>query len=341
MHLGGSGPRLVELLHRRLHRLPFRRPRPRRQVRRQLDPFDDPPAPHLEHLDDRAGRPDLDAEGVAVAQAHRRHLLLAVPQRLYRRDRVAGLGRLLVPQTVGGLQHPPFQIGDQLLVPALQEELRMLHRLRVLLGGAQGIDARRDAPLDVVLETGPPPAAVDDLVARTDAEQLVRQRHRLARQGRGQERSRVGVSVAGHPARHEHPRKRLAGRELQVRIVLVVAEQNVEPWRPLLDEMGFEGQRLDQRVGDDDLQTGHLVEQRVGLGARAVGPQVAAHAGPQRTRPAHVERLAGGVEVQIDPRLLGQRRDPLLEITNGHGLNCGVRAVGEAPHRGAGAPTAS
>ena len=62
--------------------------------------------------------------------------------------------------------------------------------------------------------------------------------------------------------------------------------------RALLDEVVLERQRLDDRVGDDDLEPGDLVEQRVGLGIDAVGAQIVADAVAQRTRLADVDRLA-------------------------------------------------
>ena len=43
----------------------------------------------------------------------------------------------------------------------------------------------------------------------------------------GQERAGVEVVVALDAARDQHARKRLAGRQLQVGVVLVVAEQDV------------------------------------------------------------------------------------------------------------------
>ena len=75
----------------------------------------------------------------------------------------------------------------------------------------------------------------------------------------------VEAAVALDAARHEHARKRFVRRQLQVRIVLVVAQQDVVLGRALLDEVVLERQRLDDRVGDDDLEPGDLVEQRVGL----------------------------------------------------------------------------
>ena len=74
----------------------------------------------------------------------------------------------------------------------------------------------------------------------------------------------------------------------------------------LLDQVVFERQRLDHRVGDDELEPGNLVEQGIGLGIGAVGAQIVPDPVAQRPRLAHVDGFARRVEVQIDPRLLGQ-----------------------------------
>ena len=195
---------------------------------------------------------------------------------------------------------------------------------RVLVRRADRVDARRDAALDVVFEARPPALAGDHLVARPDAEQPVRQRHRLAREVRRQERTGVEAAVALDAPRDEHARERLVGRELQVGIVLVVAQQDVVFRRALLDEVVLERQRLDDRVGDDDLEAGDLVEQRVGLRVRAVRAEIVAHAVAQRARLADVDGVAARVEVQIDSRLLRQPGDLLLEFVDGHTVLCRV-----------------
>ena len=63
-----------------------------------------------------------------------------------------------------------------------------------------------------------------------------------------------------------------------------------------------------------------LVEQRIVARAEAVRAQIAADAVAQRARLADVNRLAGGVDPQIHAGLLGQARDLILEVMNGHGL---------------------
>ena len=108
----------------------------------QLDPFDDLAPPHLEDLDDRAGRPQLEAERVAIAELRARHLLLARPQRLDGPDRVAQLRRLLEPLLRRGLGHPLPQRRHQLVVASFEKQLGVLHRDAVLLLRAQRADAR-------------------------------------------------------------------------------------------------------------------------------------------------------------------------------------------------------
>ena len=118
--------------------------------------------------------------------------------------------------------------------------------------------------------------------------------------------------------RHQHARKRFGRRQLQIRVVLVVAQQDVVARVALLDQVVLERQRLDDRVGDDDVEPRGFVEQRVVTRTGAVGAEIAADAVAQRSRLADVQRLAGGVGVQIDAGLMRQPRHLLLEIVNRH-----------------------
>ena len=159
---------------------------------------------------------------------------------------------------------------------------------------------------------------------QADPEQAVREGHRPPREAGGQERPGVDVAVPLDSARDQDAGKRLRSGQLEERVVLVIAEQDVVLRLPLLDQVVLEGQGLDDRVGHDDVERIRLVEQGVGLRARAVGPQVAAHAIPEGAGLAHVDRLASRVRKEIDSRLLGQPGDPVLEIPDGHGLGLRV-----------------
>ena len=184
VNLGRRAAQLVELLQRRLEHVAF--------ARRRRSPSSVPSSTRSTTRPLRTWKtwttapagPELEAEHVAMAELGRRHLLLAVVQRLHRAQRVAQLRRLLEPLAVGRVEHPRrCSVFDQLVVPPFEEQLRRA-RPRAPYSSAEQIvvDARRDAALDVVLEAGPAALAGDHLVARPDAEQPVRQRHRLARE---------------------------------------------------------------------------------------------------------------------------------------------------------------
>ena len=311
---------LVELLQRRLQHVSFARSRDC-ILGAQLHALDDAAVADLEDLDDEARWAELEAEYVAVPELDCRHFLLPIVKRLDGPQRVAHLRRLFEPLPLGGREHPRPQRLHELVVPPFEEQLRQVDRAPVLVLRTQRVHARGDAALDVVLEARPPALAGDDFVARPDPEQPVRERHGLAREGRGQERSRIEAAVALHAARDEHAGKRLVGRQLEVRIVLVVAQQDVVLRRALLDEVILERERFDDRVGDDHFQPRDFAQQRVGLRV-AAGAKIIPDAVAQRARFADVNGVATRVEVQVHSRLLGQPGNLFLEFVDGHTLLC-------------------
>src|SRR5205085_583873 len=78
------------------------------------------------------------------------------------------------------------------------------------------------------------------------------------------------------------------------------------------------------RVGDDELEADHLVQQGVGFRVDPGRTEVVADAIAKRARLADVDRVATRVEVQIDPGLLRQPGNLLLEIVDGHTVLCRV-----------------
>ncbi len=99
----------------------------------EFDPLDDLAAAHLEDLHHGAGRPQFQAECVAVAQGGAGHLLLPPLQGLDRPDGVAHLGGLLVALVEGGLAHPLAERLEQLVVAPLEKQPRVLHGDAVLV----------------------------------------------------------------------------------------------------------------------------------------------------------------------------------------------------------------
>ena len=120
---------------------------------------------HLEHHHDGAGGAGFQAERIAVAEARRGHLLLAITQRLDRADRVTQLRGLLKAFLAGGVEHVDAQALGQLILLTVHQQARLLHGAVVLLDRTHRVDARRNAPLDVVLQTRAIALAVDHFVA--------------------------------------------------------------------------------------------------------------------------------------------------------------------------------
>ena len=285
----------------------------------EFDALDHPAAADDEHLHHRAAGADLDAEHVAIAELRRRHLLLLpLAHRLHGAHRVAQLRRFLEALVRRRLEHARLQLIGELVVAAFEEQAGVGHRHGVALFAADRRHARRQAALDVELEARPVPRAGDHFVARADAEHLVRQRHGAARELGRQKRPGVDVAVALDRARHQHARKRLGGGQLQVGIVLIVAQQDVVARRALLDQVVLERQRLDHRVGDDHFEAHRFIQQRVVARAHPVGAEVRARPIAQGPGLADVERLAFCVVVEVDARLLRQPGDLLFQILDGH-----------------------
>jgi hypothetical protein len=192
----------------------------------------------------------------------------------------------------------------------------------VVLAVADFVDAGGDTAFDVVLETRPATLPGDRLVARANPEQPMRERHRFPCERRRQERACVEMIVALDAARHEHARELFAGRQLQVGIILVVAKQDVVFRDSLLDQVVFERERFDDRVGDDDLEVLRFVEERVDSRTHAVRAEVAAYAVSQHPCFADVQSFARPVVIQVNAGLLRQAGDLGLEITDRHALQC-------------------
>jgi hypothetical protein len=204
----------------------------------------------------------------------------------------------------GGLAHFILEPPTELVLAALDQQARLLDRMPVRSMRADRSHARRQAPFDVVLEARAIALAVDDLVARSDAKQPMRQRHRPARHRRRHERPGVDVAVA-RDLRATSSRARSFVSELRIRIGLVVAQQDVEARIALLDQAVLERERLDHRIGDDDSRPWRR-EQRVDARAHARGARYE-RTRSRKTRAFPTYSVSAPREEQIDARLLGNR----------------------------------
>ena len=143
--------------------------------------------------------------------------------------------------------------------------------------------------------------------AGRNAEILVNEMDDAVRQAVREKRAEVERAVFAQAAGDVDARIFLKGREANVGIGLVVAQQHVEFRLVLLDEIVFERQGLALVVHDDVVEVGDFAHQRAGLG---IGParfqEVGAHAGAQRAGLADVEDRAQRVLEQVHAGLGGQ-----------------------------------
>ncbi len=189
----------------------------------------------------------------------------------------------------------------QLLVAPLEEELDIGDPPRVLLA-LRFAGAGRQALVEVVVEAGALLAVEREMAVR-DLEETRDHPQRAASVTRGQEGAEVAVTVLARAAHEQDPRERVADRELEVREVLVVAQEHVVARLVLLDQVVLEDQRFDLARGDDHVERSDLLDER--RDTRRVlrrGLEVGAHAGAQRLCLADVDHGPRAVAVAIAAR---------------------------------------
>ena len=333
-HVAAAG---VELLQRRgEHRLGLgqaveEKPLPRHHLA----------VAHAEGLHRRPLALDVRGEEVPLLDVGRGDLLRRLqPQQGL--DLVAQRGRLLVALGGRGTLHLLAQAPGHFLGAPLQEEPRVLARAPVAVDRADLGDARRGAALDLVLQAGAGALPVQRLLARADAEELADEPGRLPPEARGDVGPPVGVVVLGRAADHVEPGVLLRHRELEVRVVLVVAQPHVVGRLVALDQVVLERQGLHLAVGDHEVEVGDLLDHAalVELG-RTRGLEVRADAVAKDARLAHVEDRSVRPLEQVDARaarelleLVGERH-PASPAGSGAARGSSGAGARRAPPRAA------
>jgi len=271
---------------------------------------------HGEDLQRRAIAFDVGGEEVALLELGGRDLLRRA-QPLQAADLVAQRLRLLVALVRRRLLHLRLEPRDHLVRLALEEERGIFRGAPVALGRADLGHAGRDAALDLVLQAGPRPPAVQHLAAGAHAEHLVHDRRRTPAQAGRNVRAPVGVPVVADAAHDVQPRVLLGQRQLQVRMVLVVAEEHVEARPVALDEVVLEGEGLHLAVRHHEVEVADLLDHRsLARIDGTPGLEIRSDAIAQAARLADVHDLPVAVLEQIDP---GPRRYGLELFLEGHG----------------------
>ena len=214
----------------------------------------------------------------------------------------------LVAQDRGALEvqgggsglHGRRQIIDDLTGAAIEELDGVVH-VRGVVGRADQGDAGPAAALDLVLEAGARAGAKEAVLALAHRKQLLQELQGLAhRRGAG-----VGPEEAprplARPAVEGEPREDILGGQIDVRIALVVAQQDVVARLQGLDEVALQQQGLALGAGDRDLDVGDLSHH--GLEAHVQRPgEIAPDPAAQVLGLAHVQDLALGILHPVDPR---------------------------------------
>ncbi len=132
---------------------------------------------------------------------------------------------------------------------------------------------------------------------------------------RRRERPEVAVTVVPvDAARHLDGRERIAGPHANVRVVLVVLEQDVVARLVNPDQLSFGDQRLQLVAGQDELDVGGVVADAQYLRVEVARLEVAAHAVAQVLGLAHVDDRAGRVEHLVDARPGRQVVEDVLNV---------------------------
>ncbi len=158
----------------------------------------------------------------------------------------------------------------------------------------------------MILETRAVGPAVNLHGAGAKLEVAIYEVERLPRERRRQVRAVVARAVPYNLAGDYGPGRLLAGH-LDVRVLLVVFEQDVKGRPVFFYQVALQGERLDLVIGDEKLQVGYARDQLVGLCVvRARGLEVLPHAVAQVLGLADVKHFIQPVTIYVAAGLRGQ-----------------------------------
>ena len=146
-----------------------------------------------------------------------------------------------------------------------EKQAHIARGFRVALVSRQTGHARTKTALDVVLQARPRVAARQINRAGRHEEPLVNKMQNPSRQTRRKVGAEIERTVFLDSPSEIYARIFFAGRELDVRICLVVAKDDVELRPVLLDEIVFERQGFAFVANQNGFQLGDLPRQRAGL----------------------------------------------------------------------------
>jgi hypothetical protein len=216
---------------------------------------------------------------------------------------------------------------------AVEEHLGVAHALGVR-GFVDEADARRRAALDLVLQARPRTVAEVAVFAVADAKQLLDEFQTLAHRARARERAEIAAAFVARAAMEFQARKRLVrgrvlararirvtrarGRfrpgQMDIRITLVVAQDDVVARPQRLDELRLEQQRLCLRARDRRLHARDLRNHRRDARIHLRLEEIAADALFEIARLADVKQPALRIEHAVHARRACERAHEGLAV---------------------------
>ena len=245
--------------------------------------------------------------GLAVSGCHRQHIRirLARDHMLFLRNLaqlhqlIAQQRRLLIRARLRRRFHLRGQLLQQHLAAAIQKIAGMGDRLRIRLL-INKPHTRRIAALNLILQTGTAARGKKAVLALAHAEYLGEYLQRIARRLHIGKRAEK-LALLARAAMQRQARKRMR-RQHDIRIGLVITQQNIELRQMRFDEIVLQNQRFRFRMGNRRINIDHLPHQGARLGAHAAVAEITGQAVAQILRLADIKHLALGIAHLINPR---------------------------------------
>src|SRR5690242_17896488 len=228
---------------------------------------------------------------------------------------IAVTGGLLVALVFGSLGHARAEADQKIVTPAFEEGARVAGGLGIFFVGSQAGNARTPATVNIKLKAGARMRTREVHGTGRNAEMFVNEMDDAVGEAVGEEGAEIDGTVFAQASRDVDAGKFLEGGEADVRISLVVAEQDIELGLILLDEIIFEREGFAFVIHNDVIHIGNFAHQRAGFG---VGParfqKIRAHAGAQGAGLADIQGRPQGVLKQIDTGIPGKIGDFFAEF---------------------------
>ena len=173
-------------------------------------------------------------------------------------------------------------------------------RIRLLINKPH---ARRIAALNLILQTGTAARGKKTVLTLTHTKHLGEHLQRIPRRLHIRKRPKK-LALLARAAMQRKARKRMR-RQHDIRIGLVIAQQNIELRQMRFDQIILQNQRFRFRMRNRRINIDHLPHQGARLGAHAAVAEITRQAITQILRLADIKHLALGIAHLINPR---QRR---------------------------------